>query len=115
MTEPLGNPKERLLRPLAWPRNDDSQKDSPPYVIARSPYFGRRGNLWYPRGIGERKSEIATHPTGARNDEGEGGPRNDEKRNKISQNNRKKSQKRGIFLKIQNIFFSKLLTLLLTF
>ncbi len=39
----LGTEKERLLRPLVGPRND--------------------------RTVGRRKSEIATHPSGARNDE----------------------------------------------
>ncbi len=71
----------------------------PPHVIARSPYFGRRGNLRTPmppysptviarKGVfcpdvaisdiqcvlGERKTEIATgHHRGPRNDEGEKG------------------------------------------
>ena len=125
--------KERLLRPLAGPRNDGTQKGGPSpnvivrspfsplslrgakrrgnlwcpgavrmenegaqkrdchaslrrlamtgvwFVIARSPYFGPRSNLWCPRWLRERKREIASglqdkplamtgNGSGARND-----------------------------------------------
>ncbi len=44
---------------------------SPPAVIERSPYFGRRGNLRAQGVLGKLKREIATPSVEARNDKKE--------------------------------------------
>ncbi len=52
-----------------WHASLRGARNDPHPVIARSPHFGRRGNLWCPKavrtGIRGRKREIASAPGGA--------------------------------------------------